>query len=109
LQGCKGPYSLDRIDNDWNPEQRNVQWAGRSTQHRKPAEMPGGITHTPPRPDTQVSAITAGGTMRVESYNGGTTLASPPAHTAHTGLTWPLLFALLALLAVWAVWFLAPG
>ncbi|MCA1693647.1 MAG: hypothetical protein LC749_02360 [Actinobacteria bacterium] len=47
--------------------------------------------------------------MRVESYNGGITLASPPAHIARTGLTWPLLFALLALLAVWAVWFLAPG
>ncbi len=46
--------------------------------------------------------------MRVENYHGGTTLAPPPAQTAHTGLAW-LLFAPLALLAVWAVWFLAPG
>lgn len=47
--------------------------------------------------------------MRVENYNGGTTLTPPPAQPARTGLAWPLLFALLALLAVWAVWFLAPG
>jgi hypothetical protein len=47
--------------------------------------------------------------MWVECHNCGTTLAPPPAQTAHTSLVWPLLFMVLALLAVWAVWFLAPG